>query len=59
MLEIVQAQYFKKYTNLMIIVHHAGAMNPYFAREMEEKGVVNKIRQVLGNLMVLLFSSNG
>jgi predicted TIM-barrel fold metal-dependent hydrolase len=31
MLEIVQSAYFKKYPNLKIIVHHAGAMIPYFA----------------------------
>lgn len=34
MLDIVQAKYFKKYPNLKIIVHHAGAMIPYFAERI-------------------------
>ncbi|MGT2958205.1 4-oxalomesaconate hydratase [Streptococcus bovimastitidis] len=31
MLQLVQAGYFQKYPDLKIIVHHAGAMAPYFA----------------------------
>lgn len=31
MMQIVQAGYFEKYPNLKIIVHHAGAMVPFFA----------------------------
>lgn len=40
MLDIVQAKYFKKYPNLKIIVHHAGAMIPYFAERINH--IVNK-----------------
>ncbi|MGT2785078.1 amidohydrolase family protein [Streptococcus merionis] len=35
MLEIVQAGYFKEFPNLKILVHHAGAMVPYFAGRIE------------------------
>lgn len=34
MLHIVQAEYFKKYPKLKIVVHHAGAMIPYFAERI-------------------------
>ncbi|MGT2716168.1 amidohydrolase family protein [Streptococcus respiraculi] len=43
MLEIVEAGYFRKYPNLKIIVHHAGAMVPYFAE---------RIRHILPEEMV-------
>lgn len=35
MLQIVQAKYFQKFPDLKIIVHHAGAMVPYFAGRIE------------------------
>lgn len=35
MLEIVQAGYFQAFPNLKILVHHAGAMVPYFAGRIE------------------------
>lgn len=35
MLEIVQAGYFKKFPNLKILVHHGGAMVPYFAGRIQ------------------------
>lgn len=35
MLEIVQAGYFKEFPNLKILVHHGGAMVPYFAGRIE------------------------
>ncbi len=35
MMEIVQAGYFRKYPNLKIIVHHSGAMVPFFAGRIE------------------------
>lgn len=35
MLQIVQAKYFQEFPDLKIIVHHAGAMVPYFAGRIE------------------------
>lgn len=35
MLEIVQAGYFRDFPNLKIIIHHAGAMAPYFAGRID------------------------
>lgn len=35
MLEIVQAGYFREFPNLKILVHHGGAMVPYFAGRIE------------------------
>ncbi|WP_162011543.1 amidohydrolase family protein [Streptococcus sp. S784/96/1] len=35
MLDIVQAGYFKAFPNLNILVHHGGAMVPYFAERIE------------------------
>lgn len=35
MLQLVQAQLFKKYPNIKIIVHHAGAMVPFFAGRID------------------------
>lgn len=35
MMEIVQAGYYQEFPNLKIIVHHAGAMAPYFAGRIE------------------------
>lgn len=35
MLDIVQAGYFKEFPNLNILVHHGGAMVPYFAGRIE------------------------
>lgn len=35
MLQLVQAGYFQKYPDLKIIVHHAGAMAPYFAGRID------------------------
>lgn len=35
MLDIVQAGYFKEFPNLKILVHHGGAMVPYFAGRIE------------------------
>lgn len=35
MLQLVQAGYFQDFSNLKIIVHHAGAMAPYFAGRIE------------------------
>ncbi|MBM7643096.1 amidohydrolase family protein [Streptococcus loxodontisalivarius] len=35
MLELVQANYFQDFPNLKIIVHHAGAMAPYFAGRID------------------------
>jgi predicted TIM-barrel fold metal-dependent hydrolase len=35
MLDIVQAEYFQEFPNLKIIVHHAGAMAPYFAGRID------------------------
>lgn len=35
MLELVQAGYFKEFPNLKILVHHGGAMVPYFAGRIE------------------------
>lgn len=35
MLQLVQADVFKKYPNLKIIVHHAGAMVPFFAGRID------------------------
>ena len=34
MLQVVQARYFQEFPNLKIIVHHAGAMAPYFAERI-------------------------
>ncbi|MDO5376205.1 MAG: amidohydrolase family protein [Staphylococcus rostri] len=35
MLEIVQSGYFKEFPNLKILIHHGGAMVPYFAGRIE------------------------
>ena len=35
MLDIVQARYFQEFPNLNILVHHGGAMVPYFAGRIE------------------------
>ncbi len=36
MLQLVQANYFQEFPDLKIIVHHAGAMVPYFAGRIEQ-----------------------
>ncbi len=50
MLQVVQARYFQEFPNLKIIVHHAGAMAPYFAER------INHILPIRASQIIISFS---